>query len=245
MKSRIASSLVVALLLWAIPSVAQNGTQGAGQAPKAAGSPASSASQNQSQPSAGTQQEAPTAKAAQATPPPKSTPPRGKKAEAPVDDAFVIGPDDVLAIDVWQEKELSERVDVRPDGKITMPLINEVQAAGLKPTELKEVLEKALAKYVTDPHVSVIVDQINSRFVYISGEVNKPGILPLVRSTTVLQALTLVGGPNQFANTKKIYVMRTVNGKTVKYPFDYKRALKEGPGKDDIVLQPGDTIVVP
>jgi len=200
------------------------------------------------------------------TPPQSSTPPAPKQAQPPAaskptvggaapvarkpasqtaDLNYVIGPQDILAIDVWQERDLSVKAPVRPDGKITVPLINDIQAAGLTPAELRESIQKALAKYVTDPRVTVMVDQINSRYIYMSGEVNKPGILPLVRSMTVLQALTLVGGPNQFAKANKIYVMRVVNGKTVKFPFDYKKALKEGPGKDNIVLQNGDTVVVP
>jgi polysaccharide biosynthesis/export protein len=167
----------------------------------------------------------------------------GKKTDP--DPGFVIGAQDVLVIDVWQEKELSAKAEVRPDGKITLPLINDIQAAGLKPSELKDSIQKALAKYVTDPQVTVMVEQINSRVVFMTGEVNRPGALPLVRPMTVLQALTLVGGPNQFANARKIYVMRTVNGKSVKFPFDYKKTLKVGPGKDNIILQPGDTVVVP
>jgi len=168
------------------------------------------------------------------------------KANPPsVDAGYVIGDEDVLVIDVWQEKEFSVKAQVRPDGKITLPLLNDIQAAGLTTTELKASIETMLTKYVTDPRVTVIVEEINSRIIYLSGEVNKPGVMPLLRKMTVLQALTEAGGPNQFGNPRKIYVMRVVNGKQVKYPFDYRKAIKTGDLTGNIVLQPGDTIVVP
>ena len=170
--------------------------------------------------------------------------PRATKKDSP-DPGYVIGDQDVLVIDVWQEKEFSTKAQVRPDGKITLPLLNDIQAAGLTPTDLATSIKTMLAKYITDPRVTVIVEQINSRVVYLSGNINRPGALPLTRNMTVLQALTLSGGPSQFGNPRKIYIMRTVNGKVVKFPFDYKKAIKEGPGKENISLQPGDTIIVP
>ena len=158
---------------------------------------------------------------------------------------YVIGPEDVLEIEVWQEKEFSREVPVRPDGKITLPLLNDIQAAGLTPNELAGSISKMLEKYVTGPQVTVIVGQIRSRVIYISGEVNKPGALPLLTKMTVLQAISMVGGPNQLANAKKIYVLRTENGKQVRYPFNYKEAIKGRDLNQNILLKPGDTIVVP
>ena len=158
---------------------------------------------------------------------------------------YLIGPQDLLNIDVFQQQEFTRAVPVRPDGKITLPLINDVQAAGLTPEQLAAELTKLLAKYVTKPRVSVIVAQINSRVIYIGGEVNHPGSLPLLANMTVLQAIFLGGGVTQYANTKKIYVMRTEDGKQVHYPFNYKRAVKSGNSTENIVLKPGDTIVVP
>jgi len=162
-----------------------------------------------------------------------------------LDPGYVIGPEDVLAIEVWQEKEFSRETPVRPDGKITLPLLNDIQAAGMTPTELAASIAKALEKFVTSPQVTVIVAQIRSRMIYISGEVNKPGALPLLTSMTVLQAISMVGGPNQLANPKKIYVLRTENGKQVRYPFNYKEAIKGKDLNQNILLKPGDTIVVP
>ncbi|MHB8652856.1 MAG: polysaccharide biosynthesis/export family protein [Terriglobia bacterium] len=158
---------------------------------------------------------------------------------------YLIGPQDVLNIDVFQQPEFSRAVPVRPDGKITLPLINDVQAAGLTPEQLATAIAKLLAKYVTNPRVSVIVAQINSRLVYIGGEINHPGALPLISHMTVLQAIFLAGGLTQYANGKKIYVMRIENGKQVHYPFNYKQAIKGEDSKENIVLKPGDTIVVP
>lgn len=158
---------------------------------------------------------------------------------------YLIGPQDVLNIEVFQQQEFTRAVPVRPDGKITLPLINDVQAAGLTPEQLAAELTKLLGKYVTKPRVSVIVAQINSRMIYIGGEVNHPGSLPLLANMTVLQAIFLGGGVTQYANTKKIYVLRTEGGKQVHYPFNYKRAIKSANSTDNIVLRPGDTIVVP
>lgn len=169
----------------------------------------------------------------------------GQSPPATVGRDYLIGPQDVLNIDVFQQQEFSRAVPVRPDGKITLPLINDVQAAGLTPEQLATELTKLLAKYVTKPRVSVIVAQVNSRVIYIGGEVNHPGALPLLANMTVMQAIFLGGGVTQYANTKKIYVMRTEDGKQVHYPFNYKRAIKSGNSTDNIVLKPGDTIVVP
>jgi len=161
----------------------------------------------------------------------------------PVDAGYKIGPQDVLRVDVWKEAEISRSVPVRPDGKISLPLLNDVQAAGLTAAELGVTITEGLKKFINSPQVTVTVMEINSRRVYVTGEVMRPGAYPLLPNMTALQALTSGGGFTQFANTKKIYVLRTENGKQAKHPFNYKAVLD---GKaDDIPLQPGDTIVVP
>ena len=162
---------------------------------------------------------------------------------APADPNYVIGAQDVLDISVWKEEQLTKTVPVRPDGKISMPLLNDVQAAGLTPTQLANQITESLKKFVTDPQVTVIVREINSQRVYLLGEVARAGAYPLLPNMTVLQALSSAGGFTQFANLKKIYVLRVENGKQEKFPFNYKHAL-ESPDQN-ILLKAGDTIVVP
>jgi polysaccharide export outer membrane protein len=159
------------------------------------------------------------------------------------DPNYMIGAQDVLDISVWNEDKLTKTVPVRPDGKISMPLLNDVQAAGLTPTQLGMQITESLKKFVTDPQVTVIVREINSQRVYLLGEVTRPGAFPLLPGMTVLQALSSAGGFTQFANLKKIYVLRVENGKQEKFPFNYKHAL-ESP-EQNIPLKAGDTIVVP
>lgn len=164
---------------------------------------------------------------------------------AETDPSYQIGAQDVLSISVWKDPELTQTVPVRPDGKISMPLLNDVQAAGLTPTELRDHITEALRKYVTDPVVTVIVTQINSQRIYITGEVTHPGAFPLVPGMTILQALSSAGGFTNFANTKKIYMFRVVNGKRADFPFDYKDVIHGKKLDQNVVLQAGDTIVVP
>ena len=161
------------------------------------------------------------------------------------DPNYVIGAQDVLDISVWKEAELTRTVPVRPDGKISLPLLNDVQAAGLTPTQLAEHLTNDLKKFVTDPQVTVIVAQINSQRVYILGEVNRAGAYPLLPEMTILQALSSAGGFTQFANLKKIYMFRVENGKQVKYPFNYKEVIAGKRSDENVTLKAGDTIVVP
>jgi len=176
---------------------------------------------------------------------------QGQATVAPVqrpvaqDPNYIIGPQDILDISVWKEPELTRSVPVRPDGKISLPLLNDVRAAGLTPNQLAAQITTSLKRFVTDPQVTVIVAQINSQRVYILGEVLRTGAFPLLPDMTILQALSSAGGFTQFANRKKIYMLRTENGKQVKYPFDYK-AVIDGKRPDmNIVLRAGDTIVVP
>jgi polysaccharide biosynthesis/export protein len=173
-----------------------------------------------------------------ATQPPAAAP-------AVTDASYKIGPQDVLRIDVWKENEISRSVPVRPDGKISLPLLNDVQAAGQTSMELANTITEGLKKFINSPQVTVTVTEINSRRVYVTGEVTRPGAFPLLPNMTVLQALTSAGGFTQFARLKKIYVLRTEDGKQVKHPFNYKDVVNGNRPEDNIVLQSGDTIVVP
>jgi polysaccharide export outer membrane protein len=161
------------------------------------------------------------------------------------DPGYVIGPQDVLDIDVWKEKELTRVVEVRPDGRISLPLLNDIQASGLTPMQLAANITDGLKKFITDPQVTVIVTQINSQRVYILGEVTKPGAYPLLPGMNVLQALSAAGGFTMFANTKKIYVLRKENGKQTKFSFNYKDVISGKHAGENIVLQAGDQIMVP
>jgi polysaccharide biosynthesis/export protein len=161
------------------------------------------------------------------------------------EEEYKIGPQDVLRIDVWKEAELTRTVPVRPDGKISLPLLNDVQAAGLTPSQLSAVLTEGLKKFINAPQVTVTVSEINSRRVYVTGEVAHAGAFPLLPNMTVLQALSSSGGFTQFAKTKGIYVLRTEDGKQVKHPFNYKEVLAGRNQEQNIALLPGDVIVVP
>ena len=164
---------------------------------------------------------------------------------ATADPSYVIGPQDVLDISVWKEAELTRVVPVRPDGKISLPLLNDVQAAGLTPTQMAAELTTGLKRFVADPQVTVIVSQINSQRVYILGEANRPGAFPLLPGMTVLQAISSAGGFTQFANMKKIYVLRGSGAKQQKFPFNYKEVVKGKNTEQNILLVAGDQIVVP
>jgi len=164
---------------------------------------------------------------------------------ATTDPAYVIGPQDVLDINVWKEPDMSRIVPVRPDGKISLPLINDVQAAGMTPQQLAADITTKLRKFLTEPQVTVIVTQINSQRVFVIGEVLHAGAFQLVPGTTVLQALANAGGFTTFADVKKIHVMRLVNGKHTELPFNYREVLKGDNQDQNIKLEPGDTVVVP
>lgn len=184
--------------------------------------------------------------AAQGAPAQKpNTPAQSAVSASPVDADYKIGPQDVLRIDVWKEPDISRVIPVRPDGKISVPLVNDIQASGLTAMELAASLRESLSKYLTNPQVTVTVNEINSRRVYITGEVLHPGTFPLLPSMTVLQALSGAGGFTQFAKLKNIYVLRTESGKQVKHPFNYKEVVKGNLADQNISLLPGDVIVVP
>lgn len=157
---------------------------------------------------------------------------------------YVIGSDDVLKITVWKEPDLSETLPVRPDGKISMPLLDDIPAAGMTPLMLRDLITARLKKYIDDPRVTVVVTAMNSRRVFVSGEVVHSGPMPLLPHMTMLQALSEAGF-TQFANLKAIYLLRTENGKQQKLPFNYKEVVKGNHSEQNVVLKPGDTIVVP
>jgi polysaccharide export outer membrane protein len=164
---------------------------------------------------------------------------------AVADPNYVIGPQDVVDISVWKEPDLSRTVPVRPDGKISLPLVNDVQAAGLTPTQLGAQITSGLTKFVTNPQVTVIVSQINSQRIYVLGEVTRTGSYVLLPQMTVLQALSDAGGFTPFANSKKIYVLRQDSGKQQKLPFNYKDVVSGKDPGQNIELKPGDTVIVP
>ena len=178
------------------------------------------------------------------TSPTATAPKAADETAKPADETeYRIGPQDVLQIDVWKEPEITRTIPVRPDGKISLPLLDDVQAAGLTAMQLAGKIREGLTKYLTNPQVTVTVTQINSRRVYVTGEVVKSGALPLLPGMTALQALSSSGGFTQFAREKGIYILRTEKGKQVKLPYSYRDVLKGR--QEDVVLQPGDVIVVP
>lgn len=177
-------------------------------------------------------------------PPEKATPPIVYPTPPAVPPDYVIGGDDTLRIAVWNEPNLNATLPVRPDGKISLPLLDDVQAAGMTPMQLGASIKEKLKKYVTDPRVTVVVTAMNSQRIFVSGEVAHPGAMALMPNMTMLQAIS-VAGFTQFANLKRIYLLRTDNGQPMKYPFNYKDVVKGRHPEENVVLKPGDTIVVP
>jgi polysaccharide export outer membrane protein len=145
---------------------------------------------------------------------------------------------------VWREKELSAEVVVRPDGKISLPLLNDVHAAGLTPEALAEIVEKAATKFVKDSDATVIVKEIRSRKVFVLGEVAKPGVFPLTSETTVLQLIASVGGLLEYADRKNILILRVENGRERRLKFNYNDVIAGKNLQQNILLQPGDTVLV-
>ena len=160
-------------------------------------------------------------------------------------DEYVIGAGDNLSIQVWREPNLSGNFTVRPDGKITFPLLNDIKAEGLTPLQLKKVIESGLTKYISAPVVTVVVTSANSKNIFVMGKVNNPGKYPLTGPTTVLQALAQAGGLAEWAKGDEIVILRTENGKQRKIEFDYDDVSKGKHLEQNIFLKPGDTIVVP
>jgi polysaccharide export outer membrane protein len=176
---------------------------------------------------------------------PAANRPEGVNPSAKAGKDYVIGPDDVLDVSVWKEQDLTRTLQVRPDGKISMPLLGDVQAAGLTPSQLAQTVGDRLKKYLTAPQVTIILTQINSQRVYVTGEVTRPGAYPVLPGMTVLQAITSAGGLTQFANAKKIFLMRDENHIQTKYPFSYKEVLDGRKAEENLAVKAGDTIVVP
>ncbi len=178
--------------------------------------------------------------ASRALPPPPDPNPLDRE-------AYVIEPSDVLSIRVWKNAELSlDQVPVRPDGKISVPLVDDVQAAGLTTEELKQVLTRALSEYVASPDVTVVVLRMDSKRVFVMGEVTRPSTVPLTQDLRVLDAIAIAGGFNAFANKRKVKVLRrTQDGSVVEYRFDYDAFVRGDAQGSNLVLHPGDTIVVP
>lgn len=164
----------------------------------------------------------------------------------PHDDSFIIGNDDVLAVSVWKEAELTKSVPVRSDGKISLPLIGELQATGKTPLQLENEISSKLKNYITAPEVTVIVEQINSKKYNVMGEISKPGSYSLGLPLTIMDAIAEAGGFKDFAKTKSVYILRTrADGSQYKIPFNYKEFIKGKNPAQNVRVQPGDTIIVP
>ena len=169
-----------------------------------------------------------------------------QQAEIPADsDSYVIGAEDVLYVHVWKEETLTKQVTVRMDGKISLPLIDEIQAAGLTPLKLKEVLTKRLEEFVDSPNVSVIVMEANSFKVFISGQIKTPGVYRLRSETSLAQIISMAGGFADWANQSKIIIIRKEDGKEKRITVDYKKIVKGTDLSLNLTLKAGDTIIVP
>jgi len=161
-------------------------------------------------------------------------------------DEFVIGPGDVLAINVWKEAEISKVVPVRSDGRISLPLIGELQSGGLTPRQLEAEITTRLKDYVADPSVTVVVQEIHSKSINVLGMVARPGSYPLTKTMTVVDAIANAGGFRDFAKQKSIYILRqNPDGTQARLPFNYKEVIKGVNPAQNVKLQPGDNIVVP
>lgn len=165
--------------------------------------------------------------------------------QATTGDDYVIGTEDILAIDVWKEPEVSRTVPVRPDGRISLPLIGDLQASGHTPMELRSLIAEKLKAFITNPEVTVMVQEVKSRRFNVVGQVAKPGSYLLSEKVTVLDAIAMAGGFQQFAKSNRIYVLRRTNGQQVRIPFDYKAVIRGRRPEQNVELQPEDTVVVP
>jgi polysaccharide export outer membrane protein len=177
-------------------------------------------------------------------PPAQASPAQGNGTGQPLPD-YMIGPEDLLDISVWNNPALSRTAPVRPDGKISLPLLNDVQAAGLTPMQLRDVIAKKLVEYMPNPEVSVIVREVNRFKVSVIGEVKKPGRFDFKSKATVLDAIALAGGFNDFAARSRIVILRQDGPGTKRIPINYNKIISTASEQDDFYLQPGDVIVVP
>jgi polysaccharide export outer membrane protein len=163
----------------------------------------------------------------------------------PVSESYVIGPEDVLAIYVWKEEAFSRTVPVRMDGKISLPLIDDVQAAGFTARQLKDVLTNKLKEFVENPNVSVTIVEANSFKIFVTGQVKSPGVYRLKSETSLLEFIALVGGFTDWANQKKILIIRREGGKEKRMTINYKKIVSGKDPNSNIILKAGDTIIVP
>jgi polysaccharide export outer membrane protein len=167
------------------------------------------------------------------------------ESDAAVPDEYIIGPEDVLQIHVWKQPDLSVTVPVRSDGKISTPLINEIQASGLTPNQLRENIAERLMKFIDEPTVSVIVTEINSLKISVSGNVNSPGIFKISDKVSLVEAISLAGGVTRLAQTKKIRIIRIKDNAKRVYQVNYKAIVSDGELDQDILIYPGDSVLVP
>jgi polysaccharide export outer membrane protein len=161
------------------------------------------------------------------------------------DSSYIIGVGDLLKVSVWKNPDLQAEVPVRPDGRISVPLIGEVHVAGLTPLEVQALLTDHYTRFVTAPSVSVLITQINSRKVFILGQVKESGAFDILQPTNVMQALAMAGGVTEFAKTSKIVVLREVNGVKMRWQVNLDAVASGKRPDDNMVLEPGDTIIVP
>lgn len=172
--------------------------------------------------------------------------PAGAEDKGAHDDAYVIGPSDVLAINVWKEADLTRTLPVRSDGKISLPLVGEIQAAGKTPMQLESELAKRLASFITEPTVTVIVEQANSKKFNILGQVGKPGSYSLLLASNIVDAIAAAGGFKDFAKQTGVYILRQKpDGTQARIPFNYKKFIRGKDGVQNLPLEAGDTIIVP
>lgn len=210
---------------------------------------------NQSAPSPMRTNASPTAPSAAVGNPQPTAPRNGSPAKPAIPPAiptgttvpsdYVIGADDVLTIFFWREKEMSGDVQVRPDGRISLPLLNDIEVAGLTPEQLRVRITEAASQLLEEPNVTVVVKQINSRKVFITGNVLKPGPYPLIGPISVIQLIAMAGGVAEYADEENIGITRTENGKQVRLPFNYKDFKRGRQLQQNIPLKPGDTVIVP
>jgi polysaccharide export outer membrane protein len=158
---------------------------------------------------------------------------------------YVIGPEDVIGVMFWRDTEMTGDVSVRPDGVITLQLLGEIKAAGLTPDQLRDVIKQAASKLIEDPTVTIVVRAINSRKVFITGQVTTPGEYPLIAPRTVMQLIAVAGGLTEYADAKNIRIVRSEGDKTTSHKFNYKDVSKGTKLEQNIQLKPGDTVIVP
>jgi polysaccharide export outer membrane protein len=165
--------------------------------------------------------------------------------DVPVPSDYVIGSEDVLSVVFWRDPDMTGDVTVRPDGIVTLPLLGDLKAAGLTPDAFRDVVKQAATKLMEEPSVTVVVKAINSRKVFITGQVATPGAYPLMAPRTVMQVIAIAGGLTEYADAKGIRIVRTENGKSVSFKFNYKDVAKGNKLEQNIQLKPGDTVIVP